>query len=176
MGRVCVGSWNGLLSRIWIIHKRSHVLCLLPDTLEGGDGRKLHTVHLLKTGLAIRRWWGWHKNGPGVGQILQEFGSVTLEAKQLTAEGDLGLILSTIHFDKLCSPTYTHLALSFLYPSLGAYWRLNPGSHTYQSTALALSCTHSKRCTLYMKVGSYKPASCHPSAPLIMNMTVLAVS
>lgn len=66
--------------------------------------RKLHTAYLLKTGLAIRRGWGLHKNGPGVGQILQEFGSVTLEAKQLTTEGDLGLILSTIHLDKLCFP------------------------------------------------------------------------
>lgn len=93
--------------------------------------RKLHTTYLLESkGLAIRRGWGLHKNGPGVGQILQEFGSVTLETKQLTGEGDLGLMLSTICFDKLCSPMCTHLALSVLYPSLGAYWRLNPGPHT----------------------------------------------
>lgn len=92
--------------------------------------RKLHTAYLRKTGLAIRRGWGLHKNGPGVGQILQEFGSVTLEGKQLAAEGDLGLILSTIRFDKLCSLTCTHLALSVNYPSLGAYYRLNPGPRT----------------------------------------------
>ncbi|KAK7822168.1 hypothetical protein U0070_000732, partial [Myodes glareolus] len=49
--------------------------------------KKLHTAYLLKSkGLAIRRGWGLHKNGPGVGQLLQEFGSVTLETKQLTAE------------------------------------------------------------------------------------------
>lgn len=67
--------------------------------------RKLHTAYLLESkGLAIRRGWGLHKNGPGVGQILQEFRSVTLETKQLTGEGDLGSMLSTIYFDKLCFP------------------------------------------------------------------------